>query len=70
LFTPITGEYLLGKLGFKEEAAGKLRVFAMVYMWTQSSLKPMHDALSSILRCLPNDGTFNQNMKNLKVKLF
>jgi hypothetical protein len=30
LLKPRTGEYILGKLGFKEEAAGKLRVFAMV----------------------------------------
>lgn len=33
----------LGRLSFKEEAAGKLRVFAMVDVFTQSMLKPLHD---------------------------
>jgi hypothetical protein len=51
---------VLGKLAFKEEAAGKLRVFALVDCLTQSTLKPLHDALFSFLRRLPNDGTFDQ----------
>jgi hypothetical protein len=50
----------LGQLAFKEEAAGKLRVFAMVDIWTQSLLRPLHDALFSLLKTLPNDGTFDQ----------
>jgi hypothetical protein len=50
----------LGQLSFKSEAAGKIRVFAMVDIWTQSVLKPVHDSLSLILKSLPNDGTFNQ----------
>jgi len=50
----------VGQLSFKEEAAGKIRVFAMVDIWTQSVLKPLHDAISEILRSLPNDGTFDQ----------
>jgi len=50
----------IGQLSFKEEAAGKVRVFAMVDIWTQSVLKPLHDAISDILRSLPNDGTFDQ----------
>jgi len=33
----------LGQLALKEEAAGKIRVFAMVDIWTQSVLKPLHD---------------------------
>lgn len=49
-----------GQLAFKEEAAGKLRVFAMVDVWTQSVLKPLHDALFKVLSLLPNDGTFDQ----------
>lgn len=61
LLSPRTGEYLLGKLGFKEEAAGKLRVFAMVDHWTQAALKPLHSCLSDVLKGLPNDGTFDQN---------
>lgn len=51
---------MLGKLGFKEEAAGKIRVFAMVDWWTQMVLSPLHDYLFSILRQLPMDGTFDQ----------
>jgi len=31
----LVGTHSLGKLGFKEEAAGKIRVFAMVDCWTQ-----------------------------------
>jgi hypothetical protein len=50
----------VGQLALKEEAAGKVRVFAMVDVWTQSILKPMHDHLFSILKQIPNDGTFDQ----------
>jgi len=62
IYTP-DGEPLHGRVGqlsFKEEAAGKVRVFAMVDIWTQTVLKPLHDAISEILRSLPNDGTFDQ----------
>jgi hypothetical protein len=51
----------VGKLSIKEEAAGKARVFAMVDVWTQSALKPLHEMLFSFLRKLPNDGTFDQH---------
>nr|AWY10986.1 RNA-dependent RNA polymerase [Sclerotinia sclerotiorum mitovirus 28] len=51
----------LGQLSFKEEAAGKLRVFALVDVWTQSLLKPLHSALFDLLRLIPNDGTFDQD---------
>jgi len=51
---------IAGQLSVKEEAAGKLRVFALVDIWTQSACKPIHDALFSFLRSLPNDSTFNQ----------
>lgn len=50
----------LGKLGLKEEAAGKVRVFAMVDPITQWLMSPVHKLLFSILRKLPMDGTFNQ----------
>jgi len=50
----------IGQLAFKEEAAGKLRIFAMVDIWTQSLLRPLHDALFDLLATLPNDGTFDQ----------
>lgn len=51
---------VLGRLGFKEEAAGKVRVFAMVDPITQWLLKPLHDWAFSILRRIPMDGTFDQ----------
>ena len=50
-----------GQLSLKEEAAGKLRVFAMVDNLTQSVLRPLHLALQDLLRLIPNDGTFNQD---------
>jgi len=52
---------VLGQLQFKEEAAGKLRVFAMVDVWTQSFLAPLHSYLGKILASLPNDGTYDQS---------
>lgn len=53
-----TGEF--GQLSLKEEAAGKLRVFAIFDSVTQSVLAPLHDSLFSLLRLIPNDGTFDQ----------
>jgi hypothetical protein len=50
----------LGQLSMKAEAAGKIRVFAIVDGWTQSLLSPLHKSLFGILRKLPNDGTFDQ----------
>jgi len=50
-----------GQLSFKEEAAGKLRVFAMVDIWTQSLLSPFHHSIYQLLKSfIPNDGTSNQ----------
>lgn len=50
----------MGQLSTKEEAAGKIRVFALVDVWTQSILKPLHDSLFSLLKSFPNDATFDQ----------
>jgi len=50
-----------GQLSFKEEAAGKLRVFAILDTISQSVLKPLHDRLFELLRLIPNDGTFDQD---------
>lgn len=47
----------LGQLFQKEEAAGKIRTFAIVDSWTQTVLKPLHTFLSDLLRKIPNDGT-------------
>lgn len=50
-----------GQFSLKEEAAGKLRVFAIVDSITQSVLSPLHDFMFSVLRAIPNDGTFDQD---------
>lgn len=50
----------LGRLAIKEEAAGKVRVFAMVDPLTQWVLNPLHKNLFKILKRIPMDGTFNQ----------
>lgn len=50
----------LGKLGLKEEPAGKVRVFAMVDAWTQWLLKPLHDTIFAVLSRIPQDGTHDQ----------
>lgn len=51
----------LGKLSFKEEAAGKLRIFAMVDVITQSLFNPLHLQLFKLFKNIPNDCTHNQN---------
>lgn len=50
----------MGRLGFKAEAAGKVRVFAMVDAWTQWVMNPFHEFIFDILRRIPMDGTFDQ----------
>lgn len=50
----------LGRLGLKEEAAGKVRVFAMVDPFTNWLLKPLHKMIFQYLAKIEQDGTFNQ----------
>lgn len=64
-----------GKLSFKEEAAGKLRVFAIVDGLTQWLLYPLHKLIFKVLKYIPMDGTFNQlrplhRLLRLKAKSF
>jgi hypothetical protein len=50
-----------GKLGLKLEAAGKVRVFAMIDPWSQWTLYPFHKGIFRILSRHPEiDGTFDQ----------
>jgi hypothetical protein len=58
LFPPVTSA--LGRLGFKQEPAGKVRVFAMVDPWSQWLLRPLHRAIFDMLRQIPFDATFDQ----------
>jgi hypothetical protein len=53
--------HYLGRLGFKLEPAGKVRVFAMVDALTQWMLQPLHKALSSRLKAIPMDATHDQD---------
>jgi hypothetical protein len=50
-----------GQFAIKREAAGKIRVFALVDSISQSVMKPLHLALFNVLKQLPNDGTFDQD---------
>lgn len=52
--------YPVGRLGFKDEGAGKLRVFAIPNALKQALLRPVHDWCIQVLRSIPQDGTFNQ----------
>jgi len=58
---------LLGKLSLKEEAAGKVRVFAIADYWTQSFMRPLHNWAFDVLRQIPQDGTFNHRAKAKEV---
>lgn len=51
----------LGKLACFGDKEGKTRVVAIVDYWTQSALKPYHQALMSLLKRLETDCTFNQD---------
>lgn len=51
----------LSQFAIKEEAGGKVRVFALVDSITQSVLKPLHQSIFSLLKVIPNDGTFDQD---------
>jgi len=51
----------LSQFAIKLEPAGKVRVFALLDSISQSALQPLHDYLFSVLRLIPNDGTFDQD---------
>jgi hypothetical protein len=57
---PFEATNWLGKLGFKPEPAGKVRVFAMVDPWTQWILNALHKGIFGLLEQIPQDGTFDQ----------
>jgi len=58
LVTPLRG----GQLALKVEPAGKVRVFAIADIWTQSVLSPLHKSIFRVLKGLPNDGTMDQDL--------
>lgn len=60
-FNSFLDRICLGRLSKKDEAAGKVRIFAITDIWTQSALFPLHDALFNILNDIKQDGTFDQH---------
>lgn len=60
---PVKGSMIspFGQFATKHEAAGKIRVFALVDTVTQSVMKPLHLAIFDLLSKIPNDGTFDQD---------
>ena len=65
---PFEATNWLGKLGFKPEPAGKIRVFAMVDPWTQWIMNALHKGVFGLLEQIPQDGTFDQErpIRNLR----
>lgn len=51
----------LRKISVKPDREGKSRVFAIFDYWSQMTLTPLHDWLFDILRCIPEDCTFDQH---------
>lgn len=56
----LMSEFPVGRLGFKVEGAGKRRIFAIPNGFKQALLRPAHDWSMSVLRLIPQDGTFDQ----------
>jgi len=63
-----TGKNASGRLALLEEAAGKVRVVALLDVWSQWALKPLHNWIFDLLRSIPQDGTFDQ-LKPVKALL-
>jgi hypothetical protein len=49
-----------GRLAALKEAAGKVRIIAIVDNWSQTYLTPIHNFLFDFLRVVPCDATFDQ----------
>jgi len=58
LFPPKTQSFR--KLSYFSDKEGKTRVIAILDYWSQTCLKPYHDAMNSILRKIKTDCTFSQ----------
>jgi len=51
----------LGRLAaLDKDGAGKRRIVAVTDFWTQLVFRPYHDALFSVLKGIPQDGTYDQ----------
>jgi len=49
------------RLSYFSDKEGKTRVIAIMDYWTQSVLKPLHEHINKLLKCISTDCTFNQN---------
>lgn len=49
-----------GKISFKPEKSGKVRLIAMPDYYTQVVMKPVHNWLMNVLKCFDADCTFDQ----------
>jgi hypothetical protein len=49
-----------GRLSLIKEAAGKVRVVAIVDSWSQTMLRPLHQFFFKLLKGIGSDGTFDQ----------
>jgi len=52
---------LFKKLSYFSDKEGKTRVIAILDYWSQTSLKPLHTYINSVLRRITSDCTYNQN---------
>lgn len=59
---------LPARLHFLSEGGGKTRTICIPDVWSQISLKPIHDFLMKWLKELPNDGTSSHNLTAIKLK--
>jgi len=50
----------LRKITGIQDREGKTRVIAILDYWSQTALKPLHDLIFGILKCIPQDMTFSQ----------
>jgi hypothetical protein len=58
LFPPKTSSFR--KLSYFSDKEGKTRVIAILDYWSQTVLRPYHQALNGLLRRIPTDCTFDQ----------
>jgi hypothetical protein len=56
----VSPHLVLAKLGVVHDQSGKARIVGITNYWIQIILKPLHDAILSLLKEIPMDGTFNQ----------
>lgn len=56
-----------GRLSLVKDKEAKCRIVAILDYWTQSGLKPLHDALMGLLKSLRPDCTFNQGSFRAKL---